>query len=225
MVKDFRFISLIGSSYKLVAKILANRLVVVLGDIVSEVQSAFVADRQILDGPFILNELLQWCKSKKKQSLIFKVDFEKAYDSVHWDYLDDILKKFGFGENGVGGFKAILDLQGVRLFSTLWARTIKAIHDGEGKIGKKVKATYSSIWLDIVHELEDNWRGDVTFKTLYPRLYALETIKEVTVASKLSYSSLDYSFRRAPRSGVEQSQILSMLAKVKGVALVNMKDR
>nr|GEY35984.1 RNA-directed DNA polymerase, eukaryota, reverse transcriptase zinc-binding domain protein [Tanacetum cinerariifolium] len=46
---------------------------------------------------FILNEVLQWCKLKKKQSLIFKVDFEKAYDSVRWDFLDDVLKKFGFG--------------------------------------------------------------------------------------------------------------------------------
>nr|GFB25811.1 RNA-directed DNA polymerase, eukaryota, reverse transcriptase zinc-binding domain protein [Tanacetum cinerariifolium] len=35
---------------------------------------------------------------KKKQSLIFKVDFEKAYDSVRWDHLDDIMRKFGFGE-------------------------------------------------------------------------------------------------------------------------------
>ncbi|GKC20760.1 RNA-directed DNA polymerase, eukaryota [Tanacetum coccineum] len=98
MVKDFRPISLIGSLYKIIAKILANRLVVVLGDIVNKVQSAFVADRQILDDPFILNEVFQWCKSKKKQSLIFKVDFEKAYDSVRWDFLDDVLKKFGFGD-------------------------------------------------------------------------------------------------------------------------------
>ncbi|GJR30322.1 RNA-directed DNA polymerase, eukaryota [Tanacetum coccineum] len=57
-----------------------------------------ITDRQILDGPFILNEVLQWCKSKKNQSLIFKVDFEKAYDSVRWDFLDDVLKKFGFGD-------------------------------------------------------------------------------------------------------------------------------
>ncbi|GJX61597.1 RNA-directed DNA polymerase, eukaryota [Tanacetum coccineum] len=97
LVKDFRPISLIGSIYKIIAKILANRLVSVLGDIVNEVQSAFISDRQILDGPFILNEVIQWCKSKKKQSLIFKVDFEKAYDSVRWDFLDDVLKKFGFG--------------------------------------------------------------------------------------------------------------------------------
>ncbi|GKC69453.1 RNA-directed DNA polymerase, eukaryota, partial [Tanacetum coccineum] len=97
MVKDFRPISLIGSIYKIIAKILTNRLVTVLGNIVSEVQSAFIAGRQILDEPFILNEVLHWCSKKKKKSLIFKVDFEKAYDSVRWDFLEDVLKKFGFG--------------------------------------------------------------------------------------------------------------------------------
>ncbi|GJR25119.1 RNA-directed DNA polymerase, eukaryota [Tanacetum coccineum] len=96
MVKDLRPISLIGSMYKIIAKILANRFVFVLGDLVNEVQSTFVADRQILDGPFIMNEIVQWCQSKKKSSLVFKVDFEKAFDSVRWDYLDDILRRFGF---------------------------------------------------------------------------------------------------------------------------------
>ncbi|GJW73434.1 RNA-directed DNA polymerase, eukaryota [Tanacetum coccineum] len=97
MVKDFRPISLIGSIYKIIAKILANRLVNVLDDIVNEVQSAFIAERQILDGPFIINEVMQWCNTKKKQAVIFKVDFEKAYDSVRWDFLDEVLSKFGFG--------------------------------------------------------------------------------------------------------------------------------
>ncbi|GJW27992.1 RNA-directed DNA polymerase, eukaryota [Tanacetum coccineum] len=98
LVKDFRPIILIGSIYKIIAKILTNRLVGVLGGIINEVQSAFIKDRQILDGPFILNEVMSWCKRKKKQTLLFKVDFEKAYDSVRWDFLDDILSKFGFGE-------------------------------------------------------------------------------------------------------------------------------
>nr|GEU90315.1 RNA-directed DNA polymerase, eukaryota [Tanacetum cinerariifolium] len=93
VVKDFRPISLIGSLYKIIAMILVNRLVMVLGYLVSEVQSAFIANRQILDGPFILNELIQWCKSKKKHTMIFKTDFEKAYNSVKWDYLDDVLDK------------------------------------------------------------------------------------------------------------------------------------
>ncbi|GJT38910.1 RNA-directed DNA polymerase, eukaryota, reverse transcriptase zinc-binding domain protein [Tanacetum coccineum] len=94
MVKDFRPISLIGSIYKIIAKILTNRLVGVLGDIVNEVQSAFISERQILDGPFILNEIMQWCRKRKKQSLIFKVNFEKAYDSVRWDFLEYIMAQF-----------------------------------------------------------------------------------------------------------------------------------
>nr|GEV90022.1 RNA-directed DNA polymerase, eukaryota [Tanacetum cinerariifolium] len=51
------------------------------GNLVFDIQSAFVANRQILDGPFILNELLAWCKKKKKQAMIFKVDFAKAATS------------------------------------------------------------------------------------------------------------------------------------------------
>ncbi|GKB44884.1 RNA-directed DNA polymerase, eukaryota [Tanacetum coccineum] len=97
MVKDFRPISLIGSLYKIIAKLLANRLMSVMGNLVNEVQSAFIASRQIFEGPFILNQIIHWCKAKKKQSMIFKVDFEKAFDSVRWDFLDDVLKKFGFG--------------------------------------------------------------------------------------------------------------------------------
>nr|GEU70924.1 RNA-directed DNA polymerase, eukaryota [Tanacetum cinerariifolium] len=54
-------------------------------------------DRQILDGPFIINEVLSKCKLKKQQMMIFKVDFAKAYDSVRWDFLDDVLNSFGFG--------------------------------------------------------------------------------------------------------------------------------
>nr|GFA75241.1 RNA-directed DNA polymerase, eukaryota [Tanacetum cinerariifolium] len=59
-------------------------------------KSAFVSERQILDGPFIINELLHWCKRKNKRAMFFKVDFAKAYDSVRWDYLIDVLEAFGF---------------------------------------------------------------------------------------------------------------------------------
>nr|GEW86600.1 RNA-directed DNA polymerase, eukaryota, reverse transcriptase zinc-binding domain protein [Tanacetum cinerariifolium] len=96
-VNDFWLISLIGSVYKVVTNVLTNQLALVISDLISDTQYAFVANRQILDGPFILNELLHWCKRKKKQVMFFKVDFAKAYDSVHWDYLLDVLEAFGFG--------------------------------------------------------------------------------------------------------------------------------
>nr|GFC45667.1 RNA-directed DNA polymerase, eukaryota [Tanacetum cinerariifolium] len=64
MVKDFRPVSLIWSLNKIIAKILANRLVTVLGDVINEIQSAFVADRQILDEDVLkkcgFGE--KWCK-------------------------------------------------------------------------------------------------------------------------------------------------------------------
>nr|GEX41763.1 RNA-directed DNA polymerase, eukaryota [Tanacetum cinerariifolium] len=96
IINDYRPISLIGNIYKVVIKVLANRLSTI-SDIISDVQSAFLPNRQILYGPFIINELLSWCKHKKKQIMMFKVDFAKAYDSVRWDYLDDVLRCFGFG--------------------------------------------------------------------------------------------------------------------------------
>nr|GFA37391.1 RNA-directed DNA polymerase, eukaryota [Tanacetum cinerariifolium] len=98
-VTDYRPISLIGSVYKVITKVLANHLATIVLDLVSYTQTAFVVNRQILDGPFILNEVLTWCKRKRKQAMIFKVDFAKAYDSVRWDYLMEVLQAFGFGPN------------------------------------------------------------------------------------------------------------------------------
>nr|GEX20091.1 GDSL esterase/lipase At5g22810-like [Tanacetum cinerariifolium] len=89
-------ISLIGCQYKIVGKILANRLSLVIGDIVSQEQSAFIKERQIMDGPLILNEVISWCNARKEQLLMFKVDFQKALDSVRWDHLDDIIGKEGY---------------------------------------------------------------------------------------------------------------------------------
>ncbi|GKA38027.1 RNA-directed DNA polymerase, eukaryota, partial [Tanacetum coccineum] len=107
LVSDFRPISLIGSVYKVITKILANRLSLVISDLVSNTQTAFVKNRHILDGPFILSEALSWCKSKKKQALVFKVDFAKAYDSVRWDFLLDALQSFGFSSRWCSWIRGI----------------------------------------------------------------------------------------------------------------------
>lgn len=56
-LSDYRPISLLGYVYKIVAKILANHLKVVLGSVVDEVQTAYVNGRNILDGPLMMNEM------------------------------------------------------------------------------------------------------------------------------------------------------------------------
>ncbi|GAU47312.1 hypothetical protein TSUD_283800 [Trifolium subterraneum] len=95
-LNDFRPISLVGSIYKILAKVLANRLRQVVGSVVSEVQSAFVKERQILDGILIANEVVDDAQKLHKELLLFKVDFEKAYDSVDWGYLDTIMRQMVF---------------------------------------------------------------------------------------------------------------------------------
>ncbi|GJS86196.1 RNA-directed DNA polymerase, eukaryota, reverse transcriptase zinc-binding domain protein [Tanacetum coccineum] len=134
--------------------------------------------------------------------------------------------------------------------TSLWAKVIKAIHGDDGKVGKNAKSSFPSIWLDIVHEMEllkkrdidivncikiklgngdnttfweDVWHGDTAFKNLYPRMYALESCKVVDVATKLAYSSLDSSFRRVPRGGVEQEQYIEVATKTRWVKVVPIK--
>ncbi|MCI37711.1 RNA-directed DNA polymerase (Reverse transcriptase), partial [Trifolium medium] len=64
--------------------------------VISETQSAFVKGRQILDGILIANEVVDDVKKRKKELLIFKVDFEKACDLIEWEYLDSVMGKMGF---------------------------------------------------------------------------------------------------------------------------------
>nr|GEZ63199.1 RNA-directed DNA polymerase, eukaryota [Tanacetum cinerariifolium] len=97
-IMDFPPISLIGIHYKIITKILANSLAKVVDKIISKEQSAFIAGCQILDGPLILTEIIEWYKIRQKKLLIFKVDFEKAFDSISWKFMDHIPVKLAFDD-------------------------------------------------------------------------------------------------------------------------------
>ena len=83
-IQDFHPISLIGSVYKLLSKILANRLALVLHGLISESQNLFVGGRQILDSVLIAHECLDSRIKSGLPGLISKLDIEKAYDHVNW---------------------------------------------------------------------------------------------------------------------------------------------
>jgi hypothetical protein len=100
-LKDFRPISLLGSLYKLLAKVLARRLACVRNSIISPSQSAFLKGRHLVDGVLVVNELVDYAKKTKKKCLIFKVDFEKAYDSVDWGFLEYMMRRVGMCEKWV----------------------------------------------------------------------------------------------------------------------------
>lgn len=94
---DYRPIRLIGSLYKIIAKLLATRIRSALGECIGEIQTTFVEGRNILEGPLIVNEICLWGKKTNKKVLLFKVDFNKAFDSVNWNFLDYMMQQINFG--------------------------------------------------------------------------------------------------------------------------------
>ena len=93
---EFRPISLVGCLYKIISKALSLRLKKVIGKIIDIRQSAFIEGRGLLNSVLIANEVLEEYKRKRKQSICFKVDYEKAYDSVKWEFLYYMLRRLGF---------------------------------------------------------------------------------------------------------------------------------
>lgn len=102
---DYRPICLIGVLHKILAKILSRRLKKVLPDVINEMQTAFLAGRNIFDGIMIANEVVDWWKKSKTKGVILKLDFEKAYDSINWEYLFDMMVNLGLGEKWLGWMK------------------------------------------------------------------------------------------------------------------------
>nr|GEY68241.1 cysteine-rich receptor-like protein kinase [Tanacetum cinerariifolium] len=100
---DYRPISLIKCIYKVVSKILANWLAKVISSVIGPNQTTFLVRSQILDGCIIANEIIRMASFEKLNLLLFKVDFEKAFDSVKWE---TILSDVGKGGLGVGSLLA-----------------------------------------------------------------------------------------------------------------------
>lgn len=98
MVNHFRPISLCNVSYKIISKTIVNRLRPLLAKCISKNQSAFAPSKSIFDNILIAHELFSNFGRKKcrRGDMAIKLDLEKAYDFLHWNYIKHCLAQFGF---------------------------------------------------------------------------------------------------------------------------------
>ena len=97
LISDFRPISCCNTTYKVISKILANRLKQVLPSVISNTQSAFIPGRLLVENVLLATELIQgynW-KNFSKRSML-KVDLKKAFDSLDWSFILLILRALRF---------------------------------------------------------------------------------------------------------------------------------
>lgn len=98
-MSDLRPIALCNVVYKIISKVLENRLKVVLPQVISDNQSAFLPERLISDNIMVSFEIMHYMKRKtrgKEGVMALKLDMSKAYDRTEWSFLRDVLLKLGF---------------------------------------------------------------------------------------------------------------------------------
>jgi len=82
--------------YKILSKVLANKLKKILPSVIDLNQSAFLEGRGLLDSILVANETVDFLKKENMSGVFVKVDYEKAYDSVDWEFLYYIMDILGF---------------------------------------------------------------------------------------------------------------------------------
>jgi retron-type reverse transcriptase len=106
-ITDYRPISLTHSFAKVISKLLANRLGPELDHLISINQTAFIKDRCIHDNFIYGQEALKVLHKKKIPGLFIKLDISKAFDSVNWAYLLQIMKFIGFSQRWMNWISAL----------------------------------------------------------------------------------------------------------------------
>lgn len=111
-MKYLRPISLINCSFKIISKVLILRLGKVINRLVSPQQSAFIKGRYILESVVTAQELVHCMHSPRALGVILKLDYEKAYDRVSWEFVFEILKSRGFSDVWITWVSHIVMLAG-----------------------------------------------------------------------------------------------------------------
>ena len=138
-------IALCNVIYKIIAKVIANRLKSLLSGLISPEQSGFVEGRQIQDGIITLREAIHSLKCTRIPGMLIKLDIAKAYDKLSWECLERVLQDFGFCQEWV---EWVMGLVSSPFFSILLNGSRRILFFLPGGSNKKTPFLhFSAFWL------------------------------------------------------------------------------
>ena len=105
LLKNWRPISLLNVVYKICSASIANRLKSTLYKVIDESQTGFLPGRFIGESTRLVYDIMDYCERHNQNGLLMLIDFEKAFDSVSWNFLYKVLKHLNFGDSFVSWIK------------------------------------------------------------------------------------------------------------------------
>ena len=134
-ISDYKPISLVTSLYKIIAKVLSGHLCKVLHATISGSQGAFVKGRHIMDAVLIANEVVAEKKRSGEEGVVFKIDFEKAYDHVDWGFLNHVLQRKGLSQKWRSWIRGCLSLSSFAILvngnAKGWVKASRGLRQGD----------------------------------------------------------------------------------------------
>ena len=107
LLKNYRPISLMNYDYKVLAFVLAQRFQNVVNKVISNDQSAYIKDRFLGNNVRLVCDIIDYCDKYEEAGVLLSLDFEKAFDTVEWDFVFECLTKFNFGTNFINWIKIL----------------------------------------------------------------------------------------------------------------------
>ncbi|CAI5994550.1 unnamed protein product [Closterium sp. NIES-65] len=127
---NYRPITLLSTVYKIIAKVMASRLKVVLHEVISEDQYGFLPGRQLADAVSVVADAIEAGANGKEDWYLMMIDFQKAFDSISRDYLFDTLRKLGLPEVFVSWTEGLHKDAGTCLHINGWTGDRVAVEKG-----------------------------------------------------------------------------------------------
>ena len=99
LIKNWHPISLLTVVYNIACSVIAVRLKPILKSVISTHQLGFISGRSIIDSSSLIYDLMFYTHKNKITGLLMQIDFQKAFDSVFWDFQYTVLQRFGFNDD------------------------------------------------------------------------------------------------------------------------------